>query len=655
VYFFIIGIIQQKLFFVDFFTIYIRTHALVLEYHLLFVIENIFIYVETMKKITRIGILFLALLYTSSYAEAKNEINYGSLKSQYGDTLLLEYKGPAGTKYYTCTTKGSCKTKGAKAPVLYPKILGSTTFDASADGARAVRLVSAGSKKYYFLYDISTSKVKKLALIPYSQTADKIYIAKNNTAVVFKKGKTYTRYDVTTKKTSTITLSQELSFFQLSPNATYATGYNYGSLAHEIWRFSDGKKITGPSSMQSYLEFSEDESELAFLEDVDGFRTLFTMKASDLENTSHPSLKQLTKPNTETEDYLFLGNTLYAMANVEGPLELDLFSYDSGSLESVDTDVSYGDYLKIVHTKTDTYLAYLKTEGKNTHLNLLSLKTGKITTLKPVQDSPVSTSLVREVKEYGDTTGVLISPKKVASTGGNLFIWMHGGPMRQVAKGFHPYLSYAVYDELLERLSDGGNYVHKIDYTGSTGYGADFKNGLKMKVGDVEMDDVKDAIDDIKKDKKIKNVYLIGNSYGGYMALRGIVGMPKTLAGVVSINGVSDWYGLIQQIPSSPFKEVFNGVPDTHNLDAYLQASVFTGMEDLTDNDKVLVVWGEKDSTVPTWQSTKYIEFAETKDVNVTALSFPKEEHILRERKNLDNLCKTIVSEFDLDDVSCKL
>jgi dipeptidyl-peptidase-4 len=232
---------------------------------------------------------------------------------------------------------------------------------------------------------------------------------------------------------------------------------------------------------------------------------------------------------------------------------------------------------------------------------------------------------------------------------------MHGGPRRQVAKGYHPYLSYAVYDELLERLVEGGNYVFKIDYTGSSGYGADFRKALDMKIGNIEIADIRNTVANITDDINIDDVYLIGNSYGGYMALRGVVDMPKEIEGVVSINGVSDWYGLIQQIPSSPFKALFNGVPDSHNLDEYFKASVFLGMEDLTNRDKVLVVWGEEDRTVPTWQSTKYVEFAETQGVNVEALSFPGEEHILRERSTLDTLCKKVTSFLRIRNVQCNL
>jgi dipeptidyl aminopeptidase/acylaminoacyl peptidase len=139
------------------------------------------------------------------------------------------------------------------------------------------------------------------------------------------------------------------------------------------------------------------------------------------------------------------------------------------------------------------------------------------------------------------------------------------------------------------------------------------------------------------------------------MAFRGIVKAPKTFSGAVSINGVSDWYGLIDAIPSSPFKSLFEGVPDTHNLEAYFQASVFTGMENLTRNNKVVVIWGEKDSTVPVWQSTKYIDYAKTKNVSVDTLSFPAEDHIIRKRENLDAMCTQVVTSLNVAGVKCSL
>jgi poly(3-hydroxybutyrate) depolymerase len=604
-----------------------------------------------MQKQTITFAITMLLLGTHTPAYA-GEINYGSLKEQYGDTLLLEYKGPAGTTYYTCTENNECSKKTSTIPTLSPSVLGSTTYVKSSDGTLAVKQTVLGTATYYFLYDISGKTAKKLSQIPFLEKGATVSIAKNNTAVLFTNGTTYTRYDIATKKLSTLTLPKTLAFFSISPNGNYLSGYNYTTVSHEIWSFADKKKYSPPSSMQSYVEFSQDESRIAYLDDVKGFKTLFTMKTSDLGKSAPTSLVQLTKPNTETEDYIFAGATLFFMANVDGPLEWDLFAYNNGKTTLVDTDVSYGDYLKVVRTSEATYLAYQKTEGKNTNITLYNGENGK-TTLTPAPKSPVSTKITREVKEYGDRTGVLLTPQKTSNA--NLFIWMHGGPQRQVAKGYHPYLSYAVYDELLERLVEGGNYVYKIDYTGSTGYGADFRKALSMNIGKVEMDDIENAIDDLKKDLGVKNVYLIGNSYGGYMAFRGIVDTPEKLNGVVSINGVSDWYGLISNIPSSIFTPLFNGVPDTTNMDAYLQASVFTGMDELKKDDKVLVVWGEQDATVPVSQSTKYLEFAKANNVNVGSLSFPTEEHILRSRKTLDSLCKKVTSFLEIKKVSCTL
>lgn len=598
-------------------------------------------------------IIFIATYATSVHA---GEIQYGSLKDQRGDILLLEYKGPSGPQYFTCDLDDdACKERGTTTPKLFPSLLGSTVYPKSADGRLAVKPFVVGTMVYHFLYNISGNEPKKIALIPYIKKGATVHFTKNNDAVVFKQGNNLTRYDIATKKLSSITLPQSLAFFSLSPSATYATGYNYGTLHHEIWRFADEKKFASPSSMQSYLEFSEDESRLTFLEDVDSFKTLYTMKTSELGKKNPTSLTQLTKPSTETEDYLYIDDTLYFLANVDGPLEWDLWSHDGEDTILVDEDVSYGDFLKRVRDTKKSYLAYLKTTGKNTNVILVSPDSETKRELKAVKASSASTKVTREVVEYGKRTGVLLSPSEQDDDEGDLFIWMHGGPQRQVAKAYHPYLSYAVYDELMERLIGGGNYVFKIDYTGSSGYGADFRKALSMKIGDVEIDDIKNTIADIKKDKDVDDVFLIGNSYGGYMALRGIVDMPKAVDGAISINGVSDWYGLIQAIPSSPFRKLFNGVPDTTNLDAYFKASVFLGMEDLTKRDKVLVVWGEEDATVPTSQSENYITYAKTQGVRVDELSFPNEGHILRERKNLDSLCDKITSFFKVSGVECKL
>lgn len=598
-------------------------------------------------------VLVAACTYLSPFAASAGELHYGTIVEQYGSKLTLEYKGPAGTRYYVCDTeREACTDKGTKRPNLAPKILGNRSYVRSADGSLGVYATTLGSRTYYTLYRLSGTHVKKLALIPYTTPGATVSVSKNNNAVIFKLGQTYTRYDIAKKSLHTLSLPYSLAFISLSPSAHFLTGYYYPTLQHEIWNFTDGTVIDLAPSMQSYVEFSEDESQLAYLDDVGGFKTLKTMHMKDIQSPK-PTVVALTKPNTETEDYLFVGSTLYFLANSAGPLAWDLYRFDGGTPEKVAEQVSYGDFLKRIHTPDATYLAYLTTQGKNTDIALTTPR-GATITFDPAPASPLPDTLTRTVRSVAGRTGVLLSPKDTGKRTGTLFIWLHGGPQRQVAQGYHPYLSYAVYDELLERLAAGGNDVFKLDYTGSTGYGAAFRKALDMHIGDVEITDTRNAVTALSRELGSKTVYLIGNSYGGYMALRGIVDMPKLVSGAVSINGVSDWYGLIEQIPSSPFRELFNGVPDTTNLDAYFKASVFTGLDKLPNTRRVLVVWGEQDHTVPVWQSTKYVAYAKTQGVHVQTLSFPTEEHIIRERKNLDALCSAITSTFNLKGVACK-
>jgi dipeptidyl aminopeptidase/acylaminoacyl peptidase len=307
----------------------------------------------------------------------------------------------------------------------------------------------------------------------------------------------------------------------------------------------------------------------------------------------------------------------------------------------------------------DDKLAFLKTEGKNTNIFIVDPAAGEdedmVRALRPVAASPASEAVERSAIRVADRSASLWTPK--GDKTGNLFVWLHGGPMRQTSVGYHPYLSYAVYDELLERLAEGGNYVLRLDYAGSTGYGSAFQNSLKGQVGVADIADVKNAIDEMQEQYDIDRVYLIGNSYGGYLALKGIVDDPQAVDGAISINGVSDWYSLISRIPSSPFSALFDGQLTLANASNYMNASTYKGLTALDQDQKILVVYGEQDATVPVWQSTNYLAYAaanQTVKADIEGLSFATEDHILRARSTLDALCAKVTNFFGLKNVSCK-
>lgn len=604
--------------------------------------------------LSSVCLFVFALMTSPAFA---GEVQYGTIADVSGNNVLLDYKSPGGEQFFVCSLSGTCT--GTSSTSLSPALLGINSYTKSPDGRYGLRQFTLGTVAYYILFDITKNPPTKVAVVPFLSPASTIkFSPSGNQIVFFTANGLVARYDITTAKITTTTITQtELPLLSISPNATYLAAYNYVGAAHRIWRLSDSTMYQIPSTVPSYVEFSADETQAAYLSGVDGFKTLFTVPTNSL---AAPTAQQITKPNAVVEDYLFVGNTLYYLSNPDHPLSWNVYRYDvaNNKINLIEKDVSYGDYMKEVAGK----LAYIKIDGKNANVRVFDPANNKAVTLAAVDPSPAASDISRTAVYYAGRYGVLLAPAQTSSSKSkrtsqkkDLFVWLHGGPQRQIALGYHPYLSYAVYDELLERLASGGNYVLKLDYTGSTGYGATFENALHKNIGVADVADVENAVAAFKKEYNVDHVYLIGNSYGGYLALKTITHAPSVVTGAISINGVTDWYGLITRIPSSPFKDLFDGVPDLNNLDAYMKASVFTDIPKLTDDHKVLVAYAENDATVPTWQSTQYMEYAKSKNINADVITFPGEDHVLRKRETLDNLCSKITSFFNLNNVSCSL
>ena len=574
------------------------------------------------------------------------EINYGHISEIKGDSLLLEYKSPAGVTYFLCESDGECTDEGETKPVLFPPLEGVGKYPTNSDGTLAVRQLIVGGIAYYLLYDTSGDEPIKLGRLPITVPVDDISFTESGESIVFRKGGVVWRYDVMVQNfVGPKMLSQtSLPFKAISPNGTYLSAYNYSEKAHIIWNLNTGARTSVSSDAPSYVEYSDDEKTIAFLDKVNGFRTLYSL------DLSQPGASRITlsQPSSRVEDYTFAGNTLFFMANMDHPLTYSIYTVENHTTNRIARDVSYGDFLKAVDGK----LTYIKVTGKNANVHIYDPKTSDTTELNPVGDSKVTKTITRKPIYSEGHYGALLSPKK--DDADRLFVWLHGGPQRQTSVNYHSYLSYAVYDELLEKLADAGNHVLKLDYHGSTGYGDGFRTSLHKQIGIIDVAGVRKVVKDMSNELNVDEVYLIGNSYGGYLSLKTLAEDTKLFDGAISINGVTDWYNLISQIPSSPFNKLFGGPPTIHNYNSYLAASAYTGLLDNVDDEKILVVYGDSDSSVPTWQSTQYVNFAETNNKNVEMLKLEGEDHVLKKRSSLTKLCERIESFFDLPGVDCK-
>lgn len=576
---------------------------------------------------------------------AADEIHYQTIESVFaGDSIIIHDNGPHGEEYYLCDIEGGCadiENDTARDLTTLQAYMGSV----SEQGRYATLQIPVGTGALLLILDIEGGFAIAGSVPIVGTVVEQAFSPDETTFIAITADGTVTAHDLATEETRTTTIAQtELPFFRVSYGGDYLSAYSYANGAHRIWSTHTGD-MTEVAGAPSYVEFNESETEAAFLVENDGHRNLSVASGF---GEGVLQTEQVASGSFTVEDYLYVGDKLFYMANAESPLTWSIYQGDDDA-PIVAEGASYGDYMK----RIDGKLAYLKIEGKNANVYLYDPASGTHTRLDAAPQSEAEPSITRDEIEIAGVTAALLAPEDPEDDA-NLFIWLHGGPQRQTSLGYHPYLSYAVYDELLEKLAAGGNHVLKLDYSGSYGYGEDFLERLNGRVGTIEIDDVEQAIDEFTETHDIDNVYLIGNSYGGYMAFRALNDHYDDIDGIVAINGVSDWYGLITTIPSSPFSQLFNGSPNQQNLELYRNASVFTNVGEIDDETPILVFYGTEDKTVPTRESTEYVEFMRANDKNVTLTAFEGEEHVLRERETLTELCEGIADGFSLENVSCE-
>ena len=163
--------------------------------------------------------------------------------------------------------------------------------------------------------------------------------------------------------------------------------------------------------------------------------------------------------------------------------------------------------------------------------------------------------------------------------------------------------------------------------------------------------------DRVKDDYDIDDVYLIGNSYGGYLGPKALVERERLFDVAIAINGVFDWFDMLERIPSSPFKTHFNGLVNLEDLQEnfalYEEASVVKDLPKLGRLKRMLLIYGENDKTVPVWQTREFFYQAKILGKSVSLLKLEGEGHIIWERDSLNLMCQFIADKLLIKDLEC--
>ncbi|MFA5290975.1 MAG: prolyl oligopeptidase family serine peptidase, partial [Candidatus Paceibacterota bacterium] len=401
------------------------------------------------------------------------------------------------------------------------------------------------------------------------------------------------------------------------------------------------------------FHFAPDSSKLIYLDDRSGYPSLYSVNLTGLPpKAGRMPGKQITLRNYTIADFLVWDkDIIYFTANRESDHLWALYKFDTAAkdVKKIASNISYNQRMQRVGNQ----LLFLQIKNNSTVPVLydpsITISSGKAFSYFPAfpANPPVTGYTEKEIK-LGKLSGVLLKPKSYSPAKSYpLFIWLHGGPYRQVSLGYHSYLGYAIYDWLMGQMAKSGALILKLDYRGSYGYGRTFAQSITGEVGKGDVADVLTALTELKKSYKINKAYLVGNSYGGYLALKTIVENPKSFAGAMPINGVMDWFVLLDKLENSIFNTQFGGLLEEANSQLYYQADIADRVKNLT-SQKIVIIQAEKDRTVPVSQADYIAKIFGLKNKPLGLIKYPGEDHVFKKVSSLEDICRRLAAMASL-------
>lgn len=207
-----------------------------------------------------------------------------------------------------------------------------------------------------------------------------------------------------------------------------------------------------------------------------------------------------------------------------------------------------------------------------------------------------------------------------------LLIFLHGGPTSAC---------YPVFDPRIAFWALRGYAVLDLNYRGSSGYGRDYRLSLAGQWGELEVEDIRAAIEALAGEGRIdpRRVFVRGGSAGGFSALRALVELPP-LRGGASLYGVSDPLALrrLTHKFEADYLDWLIGDPE-QDAERYRERTPLLQAERI----KVPVIFfqGALDSVVVPSQTESMVEALRKRGLPVEYYLFAEERHGFRQAANL--------------------
>lgn len=372
---------------------------------------------------------------------------------------------------------------------------------------------------------------------------------------------------------------------------------------------------TSPDDIYFVTDYGEDYAYLAhFRISTRTFNKVFELDKEGLfglkYDKQHEQLLIMTNKGVEDRLYRY---DLQTEKSSEIPVPVDTISKlvvaDSGNL-----------YL-LGDTATRPLNIYVKYSGGETWQTLTDYRVPGV-----AEEDMVEPEVIHYPSYDGLEIEGLFFRAKEEVANGHVIHWPHGGPQAAETKGFR-----ALFQLFLYR----GYSVFAPNFRGSTGYGLKY---TKMIEGDwgygPRLDNIKGLdwlIDNgyVDRDK----IFLVGGSYGGYMALLLHAKHADYYKAVIDIFGPSNLFSFIDSVPDhwKPAMKQWVGDP-VEDKEKLTEDSPISHLDGMTR--PMFVIQGANDPRVVKAESDQIVEALREKGREVEYLVMEDEGHGFSKKKN---------------------
>ena len=227
--------------------------------------------------------------------------------------------------------------------------------------------------------------------------------------------------------------------------------------------------------------------------------------------------------------------------------------------------------------------------------------------------------------------GILYKPHNASAVEkAAAIVFVHGGPGLQAHIG---------YRDLFQYLVNHGYTVFDINNRGSAGYGKTFSHLDDHAHGDRDLKDVIAARDFLVGLGYVdpNAVAVMGESYGGYLALAAATFYPETFDAVVDIYGVSNWIRTQAMFAARSISVAVSAYRTSEFGDLADEAH-WRKVSPLFHAERIarplLVLQGLNDPVVVAAESSEIVEKARANGADVEYVTFDDEGHGFYKKKN---------------------